>query len=65
MAKSITIKFDKNTSQKTIEYLTEFKKFVESDAEDSDYIDPIALGNVLDPMDIWYKLKDYYGTSDF
>lgn len=60
MPKSITIKFDKNTSDKTIEYLTEFKKFVEEGG-----IDPIALGNVLDPMDIWYKLKDYYGTSDF
>ena len=60
MAKSITIKFDRNTSEKTKEYLTEFKKFVEEDG-----IDPIALGNVLDPSDIWYKLKDYYGTSDF
>ena len=58
--KSITIKFDKNTSDDTIDYLKEFKKFVEEDG-----IDPIALGNVLDPMDIWYKLKDYYGTSDF
>jgi hypothetical protein len=58
--KSITIKFKKDTSEKTIEYLTEFKKFVESDA-----IDPIALGNVLDPSDIWYALKDYYGTSNF
>ena len=60
MAKSITIKFDKNTSEKTKEYLLEFKKFVEEDG-----IDPIALGNVLDPSDIWYKLKSYYGPANF
>ena len=60
MAKSITIKFDKNTSEKTKEYLLEFKNFVEEDG-----IDPIALGNVLDPSDIWYKLKSYYGTANF
>ena len=60
MPKSITIKFDKNTSEKTIDYLKEFKKFVEEDG-----IDPVALGHVLDPSDIWYKLKDFYGTANF
>ncbi len=60
MAKSITIKFDKNTSEGTIEYLTELKQLIEGDITD-----PVALSEVLVKDEIWYSLKEYYGTGDF
>ena len=58
--KSITIKMKKDTPESTIEYLTELKKLIEGDKTD-----PIALGQVLDHNEIWYALKEYYGTSEF
>jgi hypothetical protein len=60
MPKSITIKFKKNTPEDTIEYLEELKKLIEGDKTD-----PIALAQVLSHDEIWYSLKEYYGTSDF
>ena len=60
MPKSITIKFKKDTPESTIEYLTELKKLIEGDITD-----PVALSEVLVKDEIWYSLKEYYGTGDF
>jgi len=60
MPKSITIKIKNDTSENTREYLEELKKIIEGDKTD-----PTALGQVLDQNDIWYALKEYYGTSEF
>ena len=62
MPKSITIKIKKDTPESMVEYLTELKKLIEGNK-----IDPIALARcgALDHNEIWYSLKDYYGTSEF
>ena len=60
MPKSITIKIKNDTSENTREYLEELKKIIEGDKTD-----PTALCQVLDHNEIWYSLKEYYGTSDF
>tara|TARA_R100001163_G_scaffold64690_1_gene59554 strand:+ start:1730 stop:1921 length:192 start_codon:yes stop_codon:yes gene_type:complete len=60
MPKSITIKIKNDTPENTREYLEELKKIIEDDKTD-----PTALGQVLDRNDIWYALKEYYGTSNF
>ena len=60
MPKQITIKIKNDTSENTREYLEELKKIIEDDKTD-----PTALDQVLDRNDIWYALKEYYGTSNF
>ena len=62
MPKSITIKIKKDTPESTVEYLTELKKLIEGDKTD-----PIALARwgALEHNEIWYALKEYYGTSEF
>ena len=60
MPKPITIKIKNDTAENTREYLEELKKIIEGDKTD-----PTALGQVLDHNEIWYALKEYYGTSEF